>query len=57
MEKKKKQYQKPMIEKVNLRVTESLLTACKTTATVSQPGGTRPCNAGGKNACELDTGS
>ena len=35
----KKQYQKPVLEKVNLRVTESVLTACKTDVKIVQPGG------------------
>lgn len=57
MEKKKKQYQKPMLEKVNLRVNESVLQACKTGSTVPQPNGNRPCTSGGGNRCSTTTGS
>ncbi len=57
MEKKKKQYQKPMLEKVNLRVNESVLQACKTATTVTQPGGTRPCTSGGSKRCSTTIGS
>ena len=57
MEKKKKQYQKPMLEKVNLRVNESVLQACKTLQTILQPGGTRPCTSGGKSKCSTTIGS
>ncbi len=57
MEKKKKQYQKPMLEKVNLRVNESVLQACKTSGTVAQPNGTRPCTSGGGNRCSTTVGS
>lgn len=35
---KKKHYQKPLIKKVNLRVTESVLTACKLDVAALQPG-------------------
>lgn len=34
---KKKHYQKPLIEKVNLKVTESILTACKLVTPMVQP--------------------
>lgn len=57
MEKKKKQYQKPMLEKVNLRVNESVLQACKTSSSVQQPGGARPCTSGGGNRCSTTIGS
>lgn len=33
----KKQYQKPLVNKVNLRITESVLTACKTNVAIVQP--------------------
>ena len=57
MEKKKKQYQKPMLEKVNLRVNESVLQACKTSGTLVQPNGTRPCTSGGGKKCAATIGS
>jgi len=57
MEKKKKQYQKPMLEKVNLRVNESVLLGCKTSLTQQQPNGNRPCSAGGKAKCSVIEGS
>lgn len=57
MGKKKKQYQKPIVEKVNLRVTESVLTACKTIDTITQPNATRKCSAGGAAACKTTDGS
>lgn len=53
----KKQYRKPVLEKVNLRVTESVLTACKTIEAVAQPNATRKCSAGGGNACQTIDGS
>lgn len=52
----KKQYQKPVMEKVNLRITESALTACKTSIRQQQPGGNRICG-GTKEYCILDQGS
>lgn len=54
----KKRYQKPMIEKVNLRVTESVLTACKTSSSANQPGKTGVvCAVGQGNACSGTQGS
>lgn len=56
---KKKQYQRPVIEKVDLRVTESVLTACKLSTAVLQPGHTESpkiCTAGPVK-CETTTGS
>ena len=55
----KKQYQKPVLEKVNLRVTESVLTACKTALKILQPGhSSKACDASPAAAkCSTDTGS
>jgi hypothetical protein len=56
----KKRYQKPMIEKVNLRITEAVLTACKTALKALQPSATTrtaTCTAGGINACRDAPGS
>jgi hypothetical protein len=45
---KKKYYRKPLMEKVNLRVTESVLTACKLTiASIdANTGSTKHCTQG-----------
>lgn len=58
MEKKTKQYQKPLVEKINLRITESVLTACKTSFSAVQPKhdpAAAICTA--SPACKNDTGS
>ena len=56
---KKKQYQKPLLEKVSLKVTESILTACKTAVRTAQPGhSNKACNASPPKArCLNDVGS
>lgn len=48
-----------MIEKVNLRITESVLTACKTNLSTVQPGKTTAvvCAVGAGNACKSTQGS
>ena len=55
----KKQYQKPQLKAVNLRVTESVLTACKTNLKIAQPGHTgKICDASPPaDTCKLDIGS
>lgn len=54
----KKQYQKPVLEKVNLRVTESVLTACKTSIRITQPGGNNICSEPVNNPkCSATQGS
>lgn len=54
----KKQYQKPVLEKVNLRVTESVLTACKTAERIVRPGRNKACNASpAATRCLADLGS
>jgi hypothetical protein len=53
----KKQYQKPIVEKVNLRVTESVLTACKTTLKQVQPTVTNSACGPPANKCLGDVGS
>jgi hypothetical protein len=58
MEKKTKQYQKPLVEKINLRVTESVLTACKTSLSAVQPKHNAPGNiCTASPACKNDAGS
>lgn len=57
---KKKSYHKPLIEKVNLRVTESVLLACKLVVASADPtsGSNKACNAGSPGArCLADVGS
>lgn len=57
---KKKRYQKPLIEEVKLRVTESVLLACKLASPSTDPssGAGRSCNAGNPgNRCVETTGS
>lgn len=56
MEKIKKSYQKPKIEKVNLRERESVLVACKTSVRTQQPSGNVICG-GAKAYCSTDQGS
>lgn len=51
----KKQYQKPVVEKVNLNITESVLGACKTTIRTSQPGKANAICGG--NKCLATQGS
>lgn len=55
----KKQYQKPQLKAVNLRITESVLTACKTAIKATQPGhSAKACNASpASGKCNLDVGS
>lgn len=56
---RKKHYQKPVMKKVDLRVTESVLTACKTSSSaIVQPNGTknRACTHT-QAQCVLDLGS
>jgi hypothetical protein len=57
---KKKRYQKPLIEEVKLRVTESVLLACKLTIASTDPnsGAGRSCAAGNPaNRCSTTEGS
>jgi hypothetical protein len=46
MNQQKKSYQKPVVEKVNLRLEESVLTFCKTALNTIQPAATsnRKCD-------------
>jgi hypothetical protein len=53
----KKQYQKPVIEKVNLRITESVLTACKTNIRSTQPGKNNAVCNQPAGQCSTDQGS
>ncbi len=55
----KKQYQKPQLKAVNLRITESVLTGCKTAIRTSQPGhSNKACNASPAGSrCSTDVGS
>ena len=58
MGKKRKPYKKPLVEKVNLRVGESVLQVCKTDIKIVQPtkspGG---CAQGPPPKCEETVGS
>jgi hypothetical protein len=57
---KKKYYRKPLMEKVNLSVTESVLTACKLTTASVDPntGTTKTCAQGAPSGhCQETEGS
>lgn len=56
----KKEYQKPVIENVKLRVTESVLTACKLAVVSNDPysGSGKACSAGKPaSRCQETAGS
>lgn len=55
---KKKYYQKPLIEKVNLNVTESVLTACKLATASTDPhnNASQSCTVG-SSRCSTTEGS
>lgn len=59
---KKKQYQKPLIEKIDLKLTESILTNCKTSVAAIQATHTespKACtaSAGPAGKCSTTAGS
>jgi len=52
--KRKKSYQKPLIEEVELKPEEAVLTGCKTIQGETGPGGGKPiCAAGGQRCKNL----